>query len=468
MADRFEDRRYISDDEVIQPAQPAAGAKKDGDPLAELAKLIGQTDPFANFGRANPTHPLRRDAPSRGTHSDRDPDADEFFDREIFDEAPKPPTWVQHRTEALAAEHEHEHGMEANDLANRPHPLRRFAADGEHSHPDAQYADGHYQDAHYGDGTAHQHPAYQDDPYAYQDDYGDQPDAARNKSRRGLVTVAAVLALAVVGTGGAFAYRTFLSSPRSGEVPVIKADPNPIKIVPPTTSEAANKAIQDRIGTGNGETLVPREEQPVDVRDPTKAAARPSTGNFAKNTGVASNPSGALPTQGEEPRRVRTFTVKGDQSDSPASPLAKQPNRTPGSSAPAAFPPAPRPSAASNPSSGPTASLSPPLQPSNAPLSLNPRANQASATAAPSASGGYVVQVSSQRSESEARASYSSLQSKFPSVLGSRSAMIKRADLGEKGTYYRAVLGPFSSPEDAAALCGNLKSAGGQCVVQRN
>ena len=46
------------------------------------------------------------------------------------------------------------------------------------------------------------------------------------------MTVAAVLALAVVGTGAAFAYRTFVGSPRSGEPPIIRADNSPTKVVP--------------------------------------------------------------------------------------------------------------------------------------------------------------------------------------------------------------------------------------------
>jgi len=57
--------------------------------------------------------------------------------------------------------------------------------------------------------------------------------------------------------------------------------------------------------------------------------------------------------------------------------------------------------------------------------------------------GGYVVQVSSQKSEADAQASYRALQSKFPTVLGSRPPVIKRADLGDKGVYYRAIVGPF-------------------------
>ena len=90
------------------------------------------------------------------------------------------------------------------------------------------------------------------------------------------------------------------------------------------------------------------------------------------------------------------------------------------------------------------------------------------ATAAGGSSGGYLVQVSSQRNEADAQASYRSLQSKFPAVLGSRSPVIKRADLGDKGVYYRAMVGPFSSSDEASQFCGSLKTAGGQCVVQRN
>jgi cell division septation protein DedD len=82
--------------------------------------------------------------------------------------------------------------------------------------------------------------------------------------------------------------------------------------------------------------------------------------------------------------------------------------------------------------------------------------------------GNFLVQVSSQRSEADAQASYRSLQSRYASVLGDRNAVIRRADLGEKGIYYRAMVGPFASREQAVALCGSLKAAGGDCVVQGN
>jgi cell division septation protein DedD len=93
---------------------------------------------------------------------------------------------------------------------------------------------------------------------------------------------------------------------------------------------------------------------------------------------------------------------------------------------------------------------------------------QTAPPAAPAAGGGYVVQVSSQKNESDALASFRMMQGKYPAVLGTRSASVRRVDLGEKGVYYRAMVGPFGSSGEAAQLCDSLKTAGGQCVIQRN
>jgi cell division septation protein DedD len=86
---------------------------------------------------------------------------------------------------------------------------------------------------------------------------------------------------------------------------------------------------------------------------------------------------------------------------------------------------------------------------------------------APSAGGDYLVQVSSEKNEAHARDSYRALQKKFSAALGSRPPVIKRADLGDKGVYYRTMVGPFGTTEDATQFCANLKTAGGKCVVQR-
>ena len=54
MADDHTLRSYRSNDRY-QPAEPSRPSEQagGGDPLAELARLIGQRDPFAEFGRSN-------------------------------------------------------------------------------------------------------------------------------------------------------------------------------------------------------------------------------------------------------------------------------------------------------------------------------------------------------------------------------------------------------------------------------
>ncbi len=74
--------------------------------------------------------------------------------------------------------------------------------------------------------------------------------------------------------------------------------------------------------------------------------------------------------------------------------------------------------------------------------------------------------VTSQRSEAGAQAAFLSLRAKFPDQLSGREPIIRRADLGAKGVYYRVLVGPFASMEEADGLCSSLKAAGGNCIVQ--
>jgi cell division septation protein DedD len=90
------------------------------------------------------------------------------------------------------------------------------------------------------------------------------------------------------------------------------------------------------------------------------------------------------------------------------------------------------------------------------------------AAPSPAAGGGYAVQLTSQRSEAEAQSAFRSLAAKYPTQLGGQQPIIRQADLGAKGIYFRALVGPFASMEQAAGLCSSLKAAGGSCIVQRN
>lgn len=133
---------------------------------------------------------------------------------------------------------------------------------------------------------------------------------------------------------------------------------------------------------------------------------------------------------------------------------------------------------AENAAPPPAARTQAPGRASTAPLDLtasNGQATQAPArTAAPVATGAdnipagtYIVQVSSQRTQEQAQTAFNDLQRRFGTVLGGVNPVIQRADLGDRGTFYRVRI-PAGSRDEAISLCERLKTAGGDCFVRRN
>jgi hypothetical protein len=471
MADDPTQRPYRSNETLARAPARAPAQASGGDPLAELARLIGQNDPFSEFGRDGqrrvgaapsgngyaapamvPAAPMRGEPPYNPPNSGR----------QNFGGAP------------LAA---------GSDLYHTEHyavpgypPAQHL---GQHSGHDAGYDDDAYNPS-----TPHRAPEEED---FYEDEHP-------GHRRMGVLVIAGIFALAVIGTAGAFGYRAlFGSSSTAAPPPVIKADSAPSKIVPVSNTDSqSNKQITDRVNDrGMGEKLVSREEQPVTV-SPQAQDSAPSSSQPVLGSGVI----------GSEPKRVRTIAIRPDQAGpadaSPASAppvrVAAPPPRVVSNSPPAGDPePVPAPRQAAPRVAPPVQQAAPPAPNSNAPLSLSPDAaaparsasarasapvrtaavapTQTAPAAAPSGNGGvgsYAVQISSQRSEAEAQAAFRGLQGKFPTQLGGKQPLIRQVDLGDKGIYYRAMVGPFANGSEATELCGSLKAAGGQCIVQRN
>ncbi|WP_420337544.1 SPOR domain-containing protein [Roseibium sp.] len=106
-------------------------------------------------------------------------------------------------------------------------------------------------------------------------------------------------------------------------------------------------------------------------------------------------------------------------------------------------------------------------QPASAPVSATATAPAAAAAGTGSIPAGtYIVQVTSQRSASAASDAYSSLQRRYPSIIGNVNAVIVAADLGDRGVFYRARI-PTGSRDEAIRLCEQLQGAGGDCFVRR-
>jgi hypothetical protein len=296
------------------------------------------------------------------------------------------------------------------------------------------------------------------------------------------MTVVAVLALAVVGTGAAFAYRTFVGSPRSGEPPIIRADNSPTKVMPAPSDGGAAKTPDRLLSGDGGERLVSREETPVDVNSRSggprvvfpplnQNANPPAAASVSPSAPMASAANGTMPNN--EPRRIRTLAVKGDAADNggiPAGASAPPPRPAP-TTRNVTVAPAPAAAPARNPASANASA--------NSPVSLAPQApepepptrvaatnpTQTAPAAASEGGGTFLVSVTSQDSESAARESFRAVQGKYASVLGSRSPVIRQVNLPNGRTTYRAMVGPYRTRQEAAAFCTELKAAGGQCFI---
>ena len=79
----------------------------------------------------------------------------------------------------------------------------------------------------------------------------------------------------------------------------------------------------------------------------------------------------------------------------------------------------------------------------------------------------WVVQVASTRSEADAKAVWTTLKQKFPSLVSGVYADVKRADLGDKGIYYRTRVAGLTDKSAAQSLCSSFKAAGQACFVAK-
>jgi hypothetical protein len=515
-----DDSRYRS--QALDPYprdRPSHSSKPQDDPLAELARLIGRDEVFIAASRES-ARARQRDAQSdrkpasaapswlgRGTdhqrpdehrpephaHSEwRDAGRDDDFASDAGHQRRQGPTEWEERSE----EHDREYG--GRDARDDWHG-NRSPADEEFD-PRRIAGDRHYDDFH-GEGSYAQYDEDRGlrpriDPFdsPHEDAGADEERDSGRRRRGGILTVVAVLGLAVVGTAAAFGYRAWTGgSSSTGQPPLIKADTAPTKVVPAQTNDGQQKLIYDRIGEkiqSSNDRMVSREEQPVELRDmaqqPGARAGLPVAGTPGNVTIGGQPPAYAAPPPPavgtNEPKKVHTITIRPDQMGPPPGPGPAAGDAVPTRSLPTtsigpAATPAPPAARAAPSGPSPIKPLGPPA--AGAPLALNAESarpgaapesapSRTAALPAPSEGGNYVVQISSQRSEAEAQASFRALQAKYPTVLGSRQAVIRRADLGSKGVYYRAQVGPFATAEDANQLCSNLKAAGGQCIVQRN
>jgi hypothetical protein len=221
----------------------------------------------------------------------------------------------------------------------------------------------------------------------------------------------------------------------------------PVTVVPPAgtaPAETAPVAVAPPIPQDAPAASAPPVEPPAEI-----ASTLPDLPGPAEPS-ISANPSEAVTPVPETPVAEPAATAVPE----PAVVDAPMPRVRP-----APPPAAPEPVEQTQVAAIPEAPAAVPPAETTAPAQAEPAAPAAAGAAA-------YVQVSSQRSEAAALASFQDLQRRFPNILGGLTPDVQRADLGAKGVYYRVRV-PQPSRDAANGLCASLKSMGADCLIAR-
>jgi hypothetical protein len=293
------------------------------------------------------------------------------------------------------------------------------------------------------------------------EDYHDERRGGRKR------LMAAVLMGAVVAGGGlAYVYKSSTNPGVGGaeeRATVVTADTRPVKQEPvePGGREFPNggKMIYERLG----------EEGPTSDPKATADAGSQSSGVVTTGTleerienALKSQGGGGSDAQGQQPsgqdassdapRVVTTTTFSPDGSQLPAKPRA-QDTVSPTLAASTAQQrsrqeePSIEERPATQQSSGRDFAA---LQEPAAPRTAN----------ASGGASGYFVQVGARNDPDAANNAIGPMQQKYGSIIGSYNLEVRKADLGQKGVWYRMMFGPVPSKEEGDQLCQQLTGAG--------
>ena len=502
---RRDDGRY--EPQVAVPGREAAPF----DPLAELARLVGQDDPFRNVFRpaAIPSGQVPPPAQDpRYARSDADP-------RHVGHGA-------SHDAPAYDGQ---DHGYADHAYEDQAHADGGHEGHGYGDHDDrAPHAGAHDEHAPYGDPHADAHHAYAepDDGYyaaeqaahdeagaadgylapvaapsplpdmwargeagvAPEVDHGQGPvsvDRPRSAARRPVAVLAAVLLLTGGGLGASFlakggAVSTTASVGTGRGAPTIMAASGPTKVKvddgSATAPEDQDAELLNKSAnlTSGPVKIVSSQEQPADLAQLPKS-------DLADGARPLPPPS---PSPFPEPKRVKTFVVHPDGSmlsgdAAPVSSSVAAPAPSTGGDTPAALPATPKTAArgGTTPKVA-SAAAAPAAEPTIASLSGDPAPTDPAAVAtttakpprAAAAGGSYGVQLASSPVEADANAAFARLKKKYPAQLGALTATVHKAETGDKPVYRVRVGG--MTQDEAKALCTQLQTAGGACLVMHN
>ncbi len=291
--------------------------RAESDPLAELSRIVGKTDPFKGL--------FSSQAPTVKSGS-REPDFKGMmggFSAQGIKAAPfaeAPPVAFAAPQQLVAAN--------SDVRTPQPDPFSPRYFDEANPTPSDADAEAEF--------YAHLAPVKAED---MDPDYTEAYEAAmtpdvRSRSLRGTASLVAVLLIAMVGAGAALGWRGQLKQASDGTVPIVKAVATPIKVEPAKSEAASADAAPAQDANAK---LISKAEQPVEIvqtpgQPPIKIAriiplSGDQTSAIMTGTGapqVTPPSESGLPV----PRSVKTVTIDasgkpiGGAASAPAKPLS--------------------------------------------------------------------------------------------------------------------------------------------------
>lgn len=239
-----------------------------------------------------------------------------------------------------------------------------------------------------------------------------------------------------------YAYHTSQQPLASGESDTIQADGEPYKEKPQQPGgmeiEHQDATVYDMISE-NGEKkdekveqLLPEAEEPMVTRDAEEKPVPKEVSDWMKKQSET-----AEAASGSEEEAAKSVEAEKPVQETEAKPVA--------------------------PIKETVKEKTPAKVEKPAPVKPKPVVAQKPAAIAPASGGSAQVQIAALKSQAEAEAMWKTLSSKNDVLKGKSHAVVK-ADLGDKGVFYRLRVTGLADKAAAAKLCSSLQSRGVGCM----
>ena len=276
-----------------------------------------------------------------------------------------------------------------------------------------------------------------------------------------------IAAVVIVGVAWAMSERYFSEAEVTASVPLVTAEETPVKVRPeesggvdvPDRDKYVYKSLTDE--EPEAEQLLPPPEEPME-RPPIEvvevAASEPAPEVMAEVEDAAMETA-----TGQAPAPPPLDELVVDEVDTPMAEAefmkeeaaVDEPSVEPSVEMVAAIEEAPK---ATEPEAAPAPAPEPEISSAAPEQSASLRAD----------SGRFLVQIGAAQNEAAANGEIARLAKKHPNILSELSGIVIRADLGDKGVWYRMRVGPFATRGDANGVCGQLKAVNVGCFVVAN